>query len=60
MAAGDRRPQRPLREEIRWWLHHDARTYAQRLAPVVAEAADPRGAGTARRLATQGVGESGR
>jgi hypothetical protein len=60
MAAGGRRPQRPMREQIRWWLHHDARTYAERLALVVAETADGGDAGAARRLATEGVGESGR
>ncbi|MGI8441233.1 MAG: hypothetical protein ACR2NV_13740, partial [Thermoleophilaceae bacterium] len=35
VAASDP-PDPPLREQIRWWLHHDERTYAKRLAELVA------------------------
>jgi hypothetical protein len=53
MAARDRDPDRPLREQIRWWLHHDSRTYAERLAAVVAEMADAPAAGAEQRLAAR-------
>jgi hypothetical protein len=39
------RPARPvvsLREQIRWWLHHDDRTYAERLLALVREVATSR------------------
>jgi hypothetical protein len=34
-VAEGRAPGSPLREQIRWWLHHDERTYAQRLADLL-------------------------
>jgi hypothetical protein len=37
LAKGPAPPHEPLREQIRWWLHHDERTYAERLAALVAE-----------------------
>jgi hypothetical protein len=35
LANSDDRPSRPLRDQIGWWLHHDDRTYADRLASLV-------------------------
>jgi hypothetical protein len=32
-------PERPLRQQLRWWLHHDSATYAERLANLVDELA---------------------
>lgn len=37
LALGGREPEQPLREQIGDWLHHDDRTYAQRLAALVEE-----------------------
>jgi hypothetical protein len=37
LERGEGHPQTPLREQIRWWLHHDERTYAERLADLVEE-----------------------
>ena len=49
LAAGDHRPARPLRDQIAWWLHHDSRTYAERLAELVEELGGPgRGASDGR------------
>ena len=39
MAAGGHRPGRPLREQLRWWLHHDESTYATRLDRLVGKVA---------------------
>jgi hypothetical protein len=36
-ATSDDRPTVPLREQIRWWLHHDESTYGDRLAALVRE-----------------------
>jgi hypothetical protein len=48
-------PGRPLREQLRWWLHHDSRTYANRLAALVAEVADgDPGRGAYQRPAAEG------
>jgi hypothetical protein len=38
-ATIDERPAVPLREQIRWWLHHDESTYADRLGALVRELA---------------------
>lgn len=38
-ATRDVRPRTPLRQQMRWWLHHDERTYAERLARLVRELA---------------------
>lgn len=37
MAAGGGHPQRPLKEQIRWWLHWDERPYGDRLQEWLAE-----------------------
>jgi len=47
LATRDAPPSTPLREQLRWWLHHDADTYADRLARLVDELA-PAGAATPR------------
>jgi hypothetical protein len=39
-------PDRPMREQLRWWLHFDERTYAERLADLVDGLAGRRAAGT--------------
>jgi hypothetical protein len=39
---GHGRPTTPMREQIRWWLHHDETTYAQRLAALVGRLATAR------------------
>jgi hypothetical protein len=36
-AEGEGRPAKPLRNQIGWWLHHDSRAYATRLAALVSE-----------------------
>jgi hypothetical protein len=38
-ATDPHEPSRPLRDQITWWLHHDDRTYADRLAGLVEEVA---------------------
>jgi hypothetical protein len=39
MASGEAAAPRADAPEIAWWLHHDDRTYAQRLAALVGELA---------------------
>jgi hypothetical protein len=39
LTTADARPKTPLREQIRWWVHHDEDTYAERLARLVRELA---------------------
>jgi hypothetical protein len=36
-ATDHDRPAAPLQEQIRWWLYHDEKTYADRLAALVRE-----------------------
>lgn len=38
-AAEPTTPPRPMRDQVRWWLEHDERSYAERLAGWVAEIA---------------------
>jgi hypothetical protein len=35
LAAGEGMPARPLRDQIQWYLHHDERTYGERLAALL-------------------------
>jgi hypothetical protein len=53
MATEDRNPARPLREQISWWLHHDSRTYAERLAELVEDLAGRGPPKTNRQLGAQ-------
>ena len=48
--ATRRGPSPSLREQIRWWLHHDERTYAERLRAFVAEIARREGIAAAEAL----------
>ncbi len=43
LATHDVPPSTPLRDQLRWWLHHDADTYADRLARLVRELAPDEG-----------------
>ena len=54
LAMEERCPARPLREQIRWWLHHDSTTYAERLASLVDELAGRRAVAAGASLTPQG------